>query len=53
VEGSCGQSLDAKFIANPTAALDTSCTLQAKPPSFSGDSTAQFGQADVWDNATP
>jgi len=34
-------------------ALDTSYTSQIKPPSFSGDATAEFGRVDVWENAVP
>jgi pimeloyl-ACP methyl ester carboxylesterase len=49
----CGGATIVRFMADPTHAPDSSCTSQLKPPSFSVDATAKFGQASVWDNTTP
>jgi pimeloyl-ACP methyl ester carboxylesterase len=52
----CGTQMIMSFMADPTAALDTSCLGDLKPVAFTEDPAivqALFGTSDMWENGQP
>jgi pimeloyl-ACP methyl ester carboxylesterase len=49
--GDCPVGIQAAFLADPTAPLDTSCVAEVSPPDFAGDAAFDeriWGTADRW-----